>query len=105
MSTESFLPYEFKLWNANQDPIWNHWGTKIQNCHQSSACVTEFFNEHSKNLLIIFRDQTLKISVIDRDTCSSDDLIGSTIIDIEDRFRSRHFATFGLPQEYNTTGC
>ncbi|XP_065073914.1 fer-1-like protein 6 [Ochlerotatus camptorhynchus] len=50
------------------------------------------------------RDQALKVSVIDRDTCSSDDLIGSTIIDIEDRFRTRHFATFGLPQEFNTTG-
>ncbi|XP_062543493.1 otoferlin [Armigeres subalbatus] len=50
------------------------------------------------------RDNALKISVIDRDTCSPDDLIGSTTIDIEDRFRTRHFAMFGLPQEYNAYG-
>ncbi|KXJ78396.1 hypothetical protein RP20_CCG004777 [Aedes albopictus] len=50
------------------------------------------------------RDHNLKISVIDRDTCSPDDLIGTTTIDVEDRFRTRHFATFGLPQEYNASG-
>ncbi|XP_055527083.1 otoferlin [Wyeomyia smithii] len=53
---------------------------------------------------LIPKDQTLRISVIDRDTCSPDDLIGMTEIDIEDRFRSRHFASLGLPEEYNPTG-
>ncbi|XP_058456835.1 myoferlin-like [Malaya genurostris] len=50
------------------------------------------------------RDQFLKISIMDRDTCSADDLIGSTVIDIEDRFRSRHFMSLGIPQEFNSTG-
>ncbi|XP_055621532.1 otoferlin-like [Toxorhynchites rutilus septentrionalis] len=50
------------------------------------------------------RDHLLKISVIDRDTCSLDDLIGTTTIDIEDRFRTQHFACYGLPQEYNLSG-
>ncbi|XP_058828007.1 otoferlin [Topomyia yanbarensis] len=50
------------------------------------------------------RDQIMKISVVDRDTCSSDDLIGATTIDIEDRYRSRHFVSMGVPEEFNCTG-
>ncbi|XP_052897850.1 fer-1-like protein 6 [Anopheles moucheti] len=50
------------------------------------------------------RDQMLHLSVYDRDFASSDDLIGSTYIDIEDRFRSKHLLSFGLPQIFTSTG-
>lgn len=45
----------------------------------------------------------LTISVFDRDTCviGGDDLIGSTIIDLEDRLRSRHRAFAGIADEYS----
>lgn len=51
--------------------------------------------------LIYFRDIELKISVYDHDIAMCDDLIGSTVIDIEDRLRSRHRAHSGLAVEYN----
>uniref|UniRef100_A0A182SIU3 C2 domain-containing protein n=1 Tax=Anopheles maculatus TaxID=74869 RepID=A0A182SIU3_9DIPT len=50
------------------------------------------------------RDQILHLSVYDRDFVSSDDLIGSTTIDIEDRFRSKHLPSFGLPKHYTSRG-
>uniref|UniRef100_A0A182YBU5 C2 domain-containing protein n=1 Tax=Anopheles stephensi TaxID=30069 RepID=A0A182YBU5_ANOST len=50
------------------------------------------------------RDQILHLSVYDRDFASSDDLIGSTTIDIEDRFRSKHLPSFGLPRHYSSRG-
>ncbi|XP_053686796.1 fer-1-like protein 6 [Sabethes cyaneus] len=50
------------------------------------------------------RDQILRISIVDRDTCSPDDLIGTTEIDIEDRFRSRHCMCLGFPEEYSSNG-
>ncbi|XP_053673937.1 myoferlin [Anopheles nili] len=50
------------------------------------------------------RDQILHISIYDRDFVSSDDLIGSTCIDIEDRFRSKHVPAFGLPSFFTSKG-
>ena len=43
-------------------------------------------------------DHTLSITVMDADRMSRDDLIGTTVIDVENRFYSRHRATCGLPQ-------
>ncbi|XP_049289456.1 myoferlin-like [Anopheles funestus] len=54
---------------------------------------------------ILPRDQMLHLSVYDRDFASSDDLIGSTSIDIEDRFWSKHLPSFGLPSKFTTKGC
>ncbi|XP_041771209.1 myoferlin isoform X2 [Anopheles merus] len=51
------------------------------------------------------RDQILHLSVYDRDFASNDDLIGSTNIDIEDRFRSKHLPCFGLPNYFTSKGC
>uniref|UniRef100_A0A182JZK0 C2 domain-containing protein n=1 Tax=Anopheles christyi TaxID=43041 RepID=A0A182JZK0_9DIPT len=43
--------------------------------------------------------------ILPRDFVSSDDLIGSTSIDIEDRFRSKHLPSFGIPNYYKSKGC
>ncbi len=51
------------------------------------------------------RDTQLKISVYDYDACRlHDDLIGSTVIDVEDRLRSKHRAYCGLAEEYSRYG-
>lgn len=51
------------------------------------------------------RDLNLKISLYDRDLFQyTDDLIGTTIIDIEDRLRSNHRAFGGIFNEYSRTG-
>ena len=42
----------------------------------------------------------LKVEVWDYDTLSADELIGKTIIDLEDRFYSQHRATCGLQRKY-----
>lgn len=46
----------------------------------------------------------LKISIYDHDTLSSDDLIGMTKIDVENRLRSKYRAFCGLQKEYNSKG-
>jgi len=46
-------------------------------------------------------NHTLKITVMDWDRISADDLIGETSIDIENRFLSQHRATCGLPESFS----
>lgn len=53
---------------------------------------------------VIPRNTLLKISVYDRDTMTRDDLIGTTLIDVEDRIRSKYLPILSLPNEYNTSG-
>lgn len=50
------------------------------------------------------KDHTVKISVFDRDESFFDDLIGSTEIDIEDRWNSKHYARCGLSLKYDRRG-
>lgn len=52
---------------------------------------------------IIPRDHNLHISVYDKGRVN-DDLIGSTIIDLEDRLRSKHLPCVGIPKIYNKSG-
>ncbi|KAK7584153.1 hypothetical protein V9T40_005116 [Parthenolecanium corni] len=50
------------------------------------------------------QDSMLTVQVLDWDLVGSDDLIGETRIDLENRFYSRHRAICGLPEKYETTG-
>lgn len=52
---------------------------------------------------LIPRDQFMKISVYDYDNIGND-LIGETIIDIEDRIRTMHRAHCGVAHEYTRSG-
>ena len=45
-------------------------------------------------------DRTLEITVMDRDVLS-DDLIGKTTIDLENRYLTKHMAHCGLPQSFH----
>lgn len=46
------------------------------------------------------QDSLLTVQVWDWDLVGSDDLIGETRIDLENRFYTRHRATCGLPSKY-----
>ncbi|KAK3706775.1 hypothetical protein QZH41_015339 [Actinostola sp. cb2023] len=46
----------------------------------------------------------LKITVKDRDVMGKDDIIGETVIDLEQRLLSRYRATCGLPNDYYRSG-
>ncbi|XP_076648742.1 otoferlin [Halictus rubicundus] len=50
------------------------------------------------------QDYLMEIQVWDYDATSSDDLIGETKIDLENRFYSRHRATCGLSKRYSSSG-
>lgn len=62
------------------------------------------FGKRFQMSTVIPRDTSLKVSVFDRDTLSRNDLIGSTVIDLEDRVRTKYAACCGLPREFNATG-
>lgn len=47
-------------------------------------------------------DSLLKVQVYDWDLIGSDDLIGETHIDLENRFYSKHRATCGIAKTYET---
>ncbi|XP_019631945.1 PREDICTED: myoferlin-like [Branchiostoma belcheri] len=49
-------------------------------------------------------EKDLEIRVYDMDLISRDDLIGSTVIDLENRLLTKHRGTCGLPQTYTTDG-
>ncbi|XP_067008818.2 otoferlin [Anabrus simplex] len=50
------------------------------------------------------QDSLLTIQILDWDLVGSDDLIGETRIDLENRFYSRHRATCGLATRYEDSG-
>ena len=45
-------------------------------------------------------DRTLEITVMDRDVLS-DDLIGTTTVDLENRYLTKHMAHCGLPKSFH----
>ena len=47
-------------------------------------------------------DKDLLIQIVDYDLIGSDDVIGETIVDLENRFLSKYRATCGLPLTYCT---
>jgi hypothetical protein len=49
-------------------------------------------------------DHILKVSVMDYDRLSADDVIGETMIDLENRYLSRHRAICGVPQSFSKHG-
>ncbi|KAF2350904.1 C2 domain [Trinorchestia longiramus] len=49
-------------------------------------------------------NKDLVVQVWDKDLVSSDDLIGETTIDLENRYLSRHRSTVGLPKQYHVSG-
>ncbi|CAH0716714.1 unnamed protein product, partial [Brenthis ino] len=83
--------------------------------HLGSKRISDKENYVSKQLNPVFgkcfeieatfpQDSMLTIQVLDWDLLGSDDLIGETKIDLENRFYSRHRATCGLPTKYEEQG-
>ncbi|KAJ2954509.1 hypothetical protein O0L34_g2790 [Tuta absoluta] len=83
--------------------------------HLGSKRISDKENYVSKQLNPVFgkcfeieatfpQDSMLTIQVLDWDLLGSDDLIGETKIDLENRFYSRHRATCGLPMKYEEQG-
>ncbi|KAF7662453.1 hypothetical protein LDENG_00235470 [Lucifuga dentata] len=50
------------------------------------------------------QDKDLKISVYDYDLLTRDEKVGETVVDLENRFLSRHNSYCGLPQSYCISG-
>ena len=46
-------------------------------------------------------DRTLEITVMDHDLLSANDLIGTTTIDLENRYLTKYFALSGLPETFS----
>ena len=46
-------------------------------------------------------DHKLKVKVMDYDRTSANDLIGETVIDLENRFITQHRAICGLPESFS----
>ncbi|XP_002734885.2 dysferlin-like [Saccoglossus kowalevskii] len=55
-----------------------------------------------KAMIPVHKD--LKVTIMDYDRFSQDDIIGETVIDLENRLLTKFRATCGLPKTYNTSG-
>lgn len=81
----------------------------------SSQCVSDKSNCVHRQLNPVFgrclelsaelpKDTVLSVRVIDYDRISKNDFIGETLIDLENRFYSKHRATCGLSRIYSESG-
>lgn len=66
--------------------------------------IEPFFGQMFEMQTTIPVAKDLHVRVMDYDVISADDLIGETIIDLENRFLTKHRATVGLPRSYCTSG-
>ncbi|XP_037045765.1 otoferlin [Bradysia coprophila] len=93
---------------GNSDPYLRiEYGTnKVSDrAHYITNQANPIFGKRFQVTGILPKDTQLKISVYDYDECRlNDDLIGSTVIDVEDRLRSKHRAYCGLAEEYSSYG-
>jgi len=46
-------------------------------------------------------DRTLEVTVMDHDLLTANDLIGTTKIDLENRYLTKHMALCGLPTSFH----
>ena len=61
-----------------------------------ASCVFRLFELRA----FIPLEKDLRVCIKDYDLVGTDDTIGETVIDLENRLLSRHRATVGLPQSY-----
>ncbi|XP_042908213.2 otoferlin [Parasteatoda tepidariorum] len=79
---------------------------KISNrSHYVSKLLNPVFGECFEFVASFPAESILNIQVCDWDLMGSDDLIGETTIDLENRFYSKHRATCGLPRFYEKEGA
>ncbi|KAJ6640633.1 Fer-1-like protein 6 [Pseudolycoriella hygida] len=77
----------------------------VDRAHYVANQTNPIFGKRFQVEGVLPRDTQLKISVYDYDEFRlNDDLIGSTVIDVEDRFRSKHRAYCGIAEEYSSFG-
>jgi Ca2+-dependent lipid-binding protein len=65
-------------------------------------CLSPTFGEVFEFTCTLPFEHTLSLSVMDYDRGRRSDVIGSTEIDLENRFYTYHRATCGLPQSFET---
>ena len=67
-------------------------------------CLDPIFGRFYEFEATFPHESILTISMKDRDAFSSDELIGLTTIDLEDRFYTSHRSSCGLPRSYQVSG-
>ena len=79
-------------------------GEQEQNTEKSAVknCLDPIFGKMFEFTCTLPEDRTLSLTVMDRDRLLRDDVIGSTEIDLEDRFYTYHRATCGIPKTFQT---
>ncbi|XP_055085159.1 dysferlin isoform X2 [Periophthalmus magnuspinnatus] len=81
-------------------------GKKIINDHDNYIpCTLEpVFGKMFELSCSLPLEKDLRVALYDHDLLTKDEKIGETVIDLENRYLSRHGATCGLPQTYCTSG-
>ncbi|KAF4526570.1 hypothetical protein B566_EDAN009586 [Ephemera danica] len=72
--------------------------------HYIKGDLNPIFGRCFEMVVTLPSEYQLKVSVMDRDETGHDDLIGQTLIDIENRLMSRHRAHCGISARYDSSG-